>query len=115
MAARARLMQACPRAARWAPSRPGRTNWQKPWKPCRGRARGGQRAHGGGGLRRRRGRGATAGDLREQGRRVRRLRVSHAFHSARMDPVLAELGQVAAGLEHRARWWPGPGPARARC
>jgi acyl transferase domain-containing protein len=39
---------------------------------------------------------------RRQGRRVRRLRVSHAFHSARMDPVLAELGQVAAGLEHVA-------------
>ncbi|HWN36294.1 MAG TPA: type I polyketide synthase, partial [Pseudonocardia sp.] len=39
---------------------------------------------------------------RRQGRRVRRLRVSHAFHSARMDPVLAELGQVAAGLEHTA-------------
>ncbi|HEV2639828.1 MAG TPA: SDR family NAD(P)-dependent oxidoreductase, partial [Actinocrinis sp.] len=39
---------------------------------------------------------------RERGRRVRRLRVSHAFHSARMDPVLAELDAVAAGLEHRA-------------
>ena len=39
---------------------------------------------------------------RERGRRVRRLRVSHAFHSARMDPVLDELGEVAADLEHRA-------------
>ncbi|MGN9788877.1 type I polyketide synthase [Nonomuraea sp. ZG12] len=38
---------------------------------------------------------------RERGRRVRRLRVSHAFHSARMDPVLTELDEVAAGLEHR--------------
>ena len=37
---------------------------------------------------------------RERGRRVRRLRVSHAFHSARMDPVLEELGRVAAGLGH---------------
>ena len=37
---------------------------------------------------------------RERGRRVRRLRVSHAFHSARMDPVLTELAAVAAGLEH---------------
>ncbi|MBC3839611.1 acyltransferase domain-containing protein [Streptacidiphilus sp. 4-A2] len=33
------------------------------------------------------------------GRRVRRLRVSHAFHSALMDPVLDELGSFAAGLE----------------
>ncbi|MBP2055453.1 acyl transferase domain-containing protein/acyl carrier protein, partial [Streptomyces griseochromogenes] len=38
---------------------------------------------------------------REKGRRVRRLRVSHAFHSAAMDPVLDELGEVAAGLEYR--------------
>ncbi|MFJ8443693.1 SDR family NAD(P)-dependent oxidoreductase, partial [Kitasatospora griseola] len=35
---------------------------------------------------------------RGRGRRVRRLEVSHAFHSARMDPVLEELGRVAAGL-----------------
>ncbi|WP_269810423.1 type I polyketide synthase [Kineosporia rhizophila] len=39
---------------------------------------------------------------REQGRRVRRLRVSHAFHSARMEPVLEELGRVAQGLDHQA-------------
>ncbi|MFD0661007.1 acyltransferase domain-containing protein [Thermocatellispora tengchongensis] len=39
-------------------------------------------------------------EWRERGRRVRRLRVSHAFHSARMDPVLDELGEVAAGLAY---------------
>ena len=38
---------------------------------------------------------------RERGRRVRRLRVSHAFHSARMEPVLDELGSIAADLEHK--------------
>ncbi len=38
---------------------------------------------------------------RSGGTRVRRLRVSHAFHSHLMDPVLDELGQVALGLVHR--------------
>ncbi|GAA2042512.1 hypothetical protein GCM10009839_51610 [Catenulispora yoronensis] len=33
-------------------------------------------------------------------RRVRPLRVSHAFHSLHMDPILEELGAVAAGLDH---------------
>jgi acyl transferase domain-containing protein/acyl carrier protein len=41
----------------------------------------------------------VAEGFRARGRRVRRLRVSHAFHSARMDPVLDELGRVAAGLQ----------------
>ncbi|MFD4659407.1 SDR family NAD(P)-dependent oxidoreductase [Kitasatospora sp. NPDC058444] len=41
---------------------------------------------------------AVAEVWRGRGRRVRRLAVSHAFHSARMDPVLEELGEVVAGL-----------------
>ena len=36
----------------------------------------------------------------DRGVRVRRLRVSHGFHSHRMDPVLEQLGQVAAGLAY---------------
>ncbi|GAA2724365.1 type I polyketide synthase [Actinocorallia aurantiaca] len=36
---------------------------------------------------------------REGGRRSRVLRVSHAFHSAHMEPALAEFGEVAAGLD----------------
>ena len=40
----------------------------------------------------------VAGELTERGRRTKRLAVSHAFHSARMEPMLAEFERIVQGL-----------------
>ncbi|WP_272933128.1 type I polyketide synthase [Actinacidiphila reveromycinica] len=43
---------------------------------------------------------AVAGVFAGRGVRVRSLRVSHAFHSHRMDPALDELARIAGGLTY---------------
>ncbi|MBT2412741.1 SDR family NAD(P)-dependent oxidoreductase [Streptomyces sp. ISL-12] len=45
---------------------------------------------------------AVARHWRDRGRRTRELRTSHAFHSAHMDGMLREFGDLARGLTYRA-------------
>ncbi|MFE9994047.1 type I polyketide synthase [Streptomyces avermitilis] len=44
---------------------------------------------------------ALARTFAEQGRRTKQLTVSHAFHSARMEPMLAEFAETLAAVEFR--------------
>ncbi|MET3423586.1 acyl transferase domain-containing protein/acyl-CoA synthetase (AMP-forming)/AMP-acid ligase II/thioesterase domain-containing protein/acyl carrier protein [Actinoplanes tereljensis] len=45
---------------------------------------------------------AIAATLRDRGYRTTALRVSHAFHSVRMEPMLAEFAEVARSLTYQA-------------
>ena len=103
VAARGRLMQALPAGGAMVAVEAAEEQVAAAAGRARrpGGARRRQRADVRGRLRRRgRGRGGRPARCREQGHRTKRLRVSHAFHSPRIEPMLDDFRRVAAGLSY---------------
>ena len=105
VAARGRLMQALPRGGAMVAleaSEDGARQWLRAGVEVA--AVNGPTVDGG--LRRRGGGAGGGGGGAGAGRKATRLRVSHAFHSAQMDPMLEEFGDGwRRGCGMRSRRW----------